>query len=80
MKKNIAYYLLLFMSISCSNNKFDNYVGTWEVAPNFNRPLVDKIQIEKTGNLYFAGIEYERPVLRNQYYFYPCLIEKDHLI
>jgi hypothetical protein len=80
MKKNVAYYLILLLSFSCSNNKFDNYVGTWEVAPNFKRTLVNKIQIEKNGNFYFAGIEYGRPVLRNQYYYYPCLIEKDHLV
>jgi hypothetical protein len=79
MKKNVIYLLLLLLSISCSKNKFDNYIGTWEVDSNFNRPLVNKIQIEEAGNFYFAAIEYEKPVLRNQYYFYPCVIEKDHL-
>ena len=80
MKKNVAFYVIFLLSISCSNNNFNNYIGTWEVAPIYNRPLVNKIQIEKIGSFYFAGIEYSKPVLRNKYYYYPCLKEKDHLV
>lgn len=74
-------FLSILLSVSCSNKKFENSIGTWELTKiKDERTLVSKVQICKIGTQYIAGLEYSRPVLRNKYFFYPCDIEWNKLI